>query len=106
MNKKSQTADKGWLSSLGVGQGLTFPHHNETIVLRNVTRILGGTVVNMVINRRVLCKSANFSLGFYKIRLVLFCTVRRDCYHCELFLFSLIFTAFTSSSRSVLRINS
>ena len=76
MKKKSQAVDKGWLSNFVVGQGLTFPHYNTVIVLRNVTRNLGGAVVNP----RVVYKAANFSIGFNKLRFVLSCTVRKDWY--------------------------
>jgi hypothetical protein len=41
LNKQSRTADKGWPSSLGVGRGLTTPHHKKYSTLRNVTEGLG-----------------------------------------------------------------
>jgi hypothetical protein len=40
LNKKSQTADSGWSSSLGVGRGLTTPHHKTQSLLRNTTHSL------------------------------------------------------------------
>jgi hypothetical protein len=37
LNKQSQTADKGWASSLGVGRGLT-THRKKISLLRNVNK--------------------------------------------------------------------
>jgi hypothetical protein len=38
LNKQSQTADKGWSSSLGLGKGLTTPHCKKKSLLQNVTQ--------------------------------------------------------------------
>jgi hypothetical protein len=37
-NKQSRTADMGWSSSLGVGEGLTTPHCENEPLLRNLYR--------------------------------------------------------------------
>jgi len=37
LNKKSRRADKGWSSSLGLGKGLTIPHHKIHLVTRFYT---------------------------------------------------------------------
>jgi len=38
MNKQSRTADKGWSSSLGAGQGANFSSLLKRILLRNIYR--------------------------------------------------------------------
>jgi hypothetical protein len=40
LNKQFRTADKGWSSSLVVGQGAKTPHRKEGNMLRNVTNKL------------------------------------------------------------------
>jgi hypothetical protein len=32
LNKQSWTAEKGWSSSLGLGMGLTIPHHKKKVI--------------------------------------------------------------------------
>jgi hypothetical protein len=39
-NKKYQTADKGWSSSLGLGEVLTTHYHKNSNLLRNISHIL------------------------------------------------------------------
>jgi hypothetical protein len=36
LNKQSRTADNGWLSSLGLGGGLTTPHRKNLYLLRSM----------------------------------------------------------------------
>jgi hypothetical protein len=42
VNKKSQTAIKGWSSRWGFGFRITTPHHKETICYKKLHRILDG----------------------------------------------------------------
>jgi hypothetical protein len=37
LNKQSRTAEKGWSSSLGLGEGLTTPRCKNESLLRNIT---------------------------------------------------------------------
>jgi hypothetical protein len=41
LNNLSQTADRRWSSSLGLGRGLTSPHHKTPNLLQNVLKSLG-----------------------------------------------------------------
>jgi hypothetical protein len=63
LNKQSRTADKGWLSSLGVGRGANKSQPQTRILLRNIHRESLGTgaqnrgrwreLVNAVMNFQV-----------------------------------------------------
>jgi hypothetical protein len=41
LNKQLQAADRGWSSSLGVGQGLIIPHRKTSNLLRTISQSLG-----------------------------------------------------------------
>jgi len=51
----SWTADKGWSSSLRVGEGLTIPHHKEKLIKICHTGTWNwGALVNTVTNHLIL----------------------------------------------------